>query len=176
MRLSDRRAFSLVEVLCILGPAILVLGVAITLLARGSLQDRWNGGRLQAVDCLVLAKDRIETDLWTAGRGDVEPTEGRLVITRNNPSARTADRQVMYEIGTGSTLFRNGQPLSSIHVDGAECSWADEGRGLLTIGLARKESRDAKSTPLQPINMELNTVTHVPDHGARSTFSGWSDE
>src|SRR4051812_36526591 len=77
---AARRGVSLMEVLVMLVPGLLLLGVAIYAYSRMERQGAWNSSRLGAVDRAVTTLETVRTDVAAAQTGAVEPDGDSLKL------------------------------------------------------------------------------------------------
>lgn len=157
-----RRGISLMEVLVMLVPGLLILGVAITAYARMERQGAWNNSRLGAVDRLVTTLERVRTDV-ACGQSDAVKPDGdalELAAVRRGGDAKAVTHRPAVGAGRRDAA-----------VDAAAFGWRDEARGLLAIRLEASEGKGvARATPVK-----LEALVHLPDAAARAQFSSWSD-
>jgi hypothetical protein len=108
---------SLIEVLTMLGPVLLILGVALALLARSGRQDGWNDDRLAALDAMLIANERIQADLAGGQAGAIEVTEDGIEIEAVVRGGRT--ERVTWRRAAGGQLERSGKALRAAPISGA---------------------------------------------------------
>lgn len=157
-----RRGISLMEVLVMLVPGLLLLGVAITAYSRMERQGAWNNSRLGAVDRLVTTLEVVRTDLACGQSGAVKPDGDALEIetVRRGRDAKSVTHRP--SVGAGKR---------DAAVDAAAFAWRDEARGLLQIRVEASEGKGvARATPVK-----AEALVHLPDAAARAQWGSWAD-
>ena len=153
--MRSRKGTSLVEALVMLGPAVLILGAALMLMTRSAVHDSDNDARLSRLDALVIANERLQSDVAAAGHVEAE---GQTLALDGIASARRPDRleRATYSVRRG-VLARNDVPVRAAALKSV--NFASDGK-VLTMQLSAGD-------------VTVDSTAFLAEQSARASFGTW---
>ena len=153
---KDRRGTSLIEVLVMLGPALLVLGAALLVMVRGAKHDVWNDGQLSSLDAALVANERLQHDVACAGGAAIDAATDTLTLDGVSPKRGAAPERAEWRLSRGA-LSRNGTAVRAAQLKAA--TFTREGAVL--------------KLTLQPGETPVVATAYLPEQAAREDFTSW---